>query len=108
MSNLLMGCFLMKKSTRASIMCMYFVYVLRCRDNSLYTGITNDVAKRLHAHKAGTASKYTRSRGAVAMVHIERKRTRGNALRREAEIKNLTRAQKLTLIKKVGDSQKVR
>lgn len=87
---------------------MYFVYVLRCRDNSLYTGITNDVPKRLAAHKAGTASKYTRSHGALRFEYIERKRTRGNALRREAEIKKLSRAAKLALIKKVGESRKVR
>ena len=87
---------------------MYFVYVLRCRDNSLYTGITNDIEKRLLAHKAGTASKYTRSRGALRFEYIERKKTRGNALRREAEIKHLTRKQKLALIQKVGDSRKVR
>lgn len=87
---------------------MYFVYVLRCADDSLYTGITNDIAKRLLAHKAGTASKYTRSRGALRIEHIERKRTRGHALRREAEIKKFTRTQKLALIRKVGDSRKVR
>ncbi len=87
---------------------MYFVYLLRCGDNSLYTGITNDIAKRLAAHQAGTASKYTRSRGALRMEHIERKRTRGHALRREAEIKKLTRAQKLTLIETVGKTRKVR
>lgn len=87
---------------------MYFVYVLRCRDGSLYTGITNDTARRLKAHKAGTASKYTRSRGALKFEYIERKRTRGTALKREAQIKKFTRAQKLVLINKVGDSRKVR
>lgn len=66
------------------------------------------MAKRFAAHTAGTASKYTRSRGALRMEHIERKRTRGNALRREAEIKKLTRAQKLVLIKTVGKTRKVR
>jgi putative endonuclease len=87
---------------------MYFVYILRCADRSLYTGITNDVAKRLAAHKAGTASRYTRSRGALRFEYIERKLTKGNALKREAEIKKYSRAHKLALIRKVGDSRKVR
>lgn len=87
---------------------MYFVYILRCRDKSLYTGITNNIEKRLTAHKAGTASRYTRSRGAMKFEYIERKRTKGHALKREAVIKKLSRAQKLTLIRKVGDSRKVR
>jgi putative endonuclease len=87
---------------------MYFVYVLRCRDGSLYTGITNDVDRRLAAHKAGTASKYTRSRGALRFEYIERTRDRSGALKREAKIKQLTRTQKLALIRTVGDSRKVR
>ena len=77
---------------------MYFVYLLRCADDSLYTGITNDVQRRLSAHISGSASKYTRSRGALAFEYIERKRTRGDALKREAAIKKLTRTEKLALI----------
>lgn len=87
---------------------MYFVYILRCKDRSLYTGITNDIERRLAAHKAGTASRYTRSRGALKFEYIEPKRTKGYALKREAAIKKLTRPEKLALIKKVGDSRKVR
>ncbi len=87
---------------------MYFVYMLRCRDRSLYTGITTDITKRLAAHKAGTASKYTRSRGALRMEYIESGHVRGAALRREAEIKKMSRLQKLELIRTVGDSRKVR
>ncbi len=83
---------------------MYFVYILRCKDGSLYTGITNDIDKRLAAHKAGTASKYTRSRGVKKFEYIERKRTKGNALRREAEIKKLARIEKLVLIRKLANS----
>lgn len=86
---------------------MYFVYVLLCKDGSLYTGITNDMVRRLAAHKAGSASKYTRSRGAVRFEYIERKRTRATALRREAAIKKLSRECKLALIK-VGKLPKVR
>ncbi len=89
---------------------MYFVYVLRCKDDSLYTGITNDLERRLRAHKAGTASSYTRSRRADRFVYVEQKRTKGTALKREAAIKKLTRVQKLTLIQnaKVGKSPTVR
>lgn len=83
-----------------SIESMYFVYILRCADESLYTGITNDIDRRLAAHKAGTASKYTRSRGVVRFEYVESKRTKGAALKREAAIKNLTRTQKLSLIAK--------
>ncbi len=84
------------------------MYILRCKDNSLYTGITNDIDKRLSAHRAGRASRYTRSRGVVRFEYIEQKRTKGYALKREAAIKKLSRAEKLTLIKEVGDSRKVR
>lgn len=86
---------------------MYFVYLLRCADTSLYTGITNDLERRLAAHKAGTASRYTRSRGALRFEYIEKKRTKGNALKREAAIKRLTRVEKLALIReqKVGKSR---
>lgn len=87
---------------------MYFVYVLRCRDGSLYTGITNDINRRLAAHKAGTASKYTRARGALKFEYVERKRNRSHALRREAQIKRLSRSQKCALIRAVGKSPKVR
>jgi predicted GIY-YIG superfamily endonuclease len=79
---------------------MYFVYLLQCKDKSIYTGITTDVARRLAQHKAGTASKYTSSRGAVRIVYTEKCRDRGRALKREAAIKRLSRPQKLLLIKK--------
>jgi len=75
------------------------VYLLRCRDGSLYTGITNNLARRLAAHRAGTASAYTRSRGPVRLVYREPARDRGAALRREAAIKRLTRRAKLELIR---------
>ena len=75
------------------------VYLLRCRDGSLYTGITNNLARRLAAHRAGTASAYTRSRGPVRLVYREPARDRGAALRREAAIKRLTRQAKLELIR---------
>ena len=93
---------------------MYFVYLLRCADKSLYTGITNNIERRLAAHRAGTASRYTRSRGALSFEYIEKKNTKGSALKREAAIKRLPREKKLQLIQesrritKVGDSLKIR
>ena len=76
----------------------WFVYMLRCADGSLYTGITNDLARRLAAHRAGTASRYTRSRRPVRLVYRERRRSRSAALKREAAIKRLPRAAKLRII----------
>jgi putative endonuclease len=87
---------------------MYFVYILLCRDDSLYTGITNNLDKRLTAHRHGTASRYTRSRGVKRFVYIEPQRTKGAALSREAAIKRLSRAEKRGLIRAVGDSRKMR
>ena len=77
----------------------WLVYLLRCADGSLYTGVTNDLPRRVAAHNAGTAAKYTRSRRPVRVVHTERARGRSAALRREYAIKRLTRARKLELIR---------
>jgi len=77
----------------------WLVYILKCGDGSYYTGITNDLARRLKAHKAGTASKYTRSRLPVNIVCRERQKNKSRALRREMEIKKLSREQKIHLIK---------
>lgn len=76
------------------------MYILRCRDGSLYTGITNDLTKRLKAHAVGKASKYTRSRLPVQLVYEEPRRSRSSALKREVEIKKLPRSRKLCLIGK--------
>ncbi len=76
---------------------MYFVYLLQCKDGSIYTGITTDVARRLAEHKAGKGSHYTRARGAKRMLYSEKKRTRSSALKREAEIKSWSRQKKLQL-----------
>ena len=75
----------------------WFVYVVRCGDGSLYTGISVDVEARVAAHNAGRGARYTRSRMPVTLVHVERKRTRSTAQRREAAIKALPRAAKLKL-----------
>jgi len=76
----------------------WLVYLLRCSDGSLYTGITNDLPKRLKVHAAGKASKYTRSRLPVKLVYSELKRTKSAALKREAAIKKLRRAEKDRLV----------
>jgi putative endonuclease len=76
----------------------WWVYLLRCRDGSLYAGATNDLRRRLAAHARGRAARYTRSRLPVALVHCEPADGRGSALRREAALKRLTRAQKLALV----------
>ena len=74
------------------------VYLVRCRDGSLYTGITTDLDRRLAAHNAGTASRYTRSRLPVKLVHEERGFSHSTALKREAAIKRLSRPRKLGLL----------
>ena len=76
----------------------YIVYILKCSDGSLYTGITNNPERRLKAHNAGTASKYTRVRRPVEFVYIEKAPDKSAALRREIEIKKLSRSEKLALI----------
>ena len=77
---------------------MYLVYILRCGDGSLYTGITNDLPRRLAAHSSGRGAKYTRSRLPVALVWQEAQPDKSAALRRERQIKALSRAEKLQLI----------
>ena len=79
---------------------MWYLYILRCKDGSLYTGITTDVEKRLEAHRAGKGAKYTRGRGPLELVYREECGDHSDALRREAEIKRLPREEKLKLIKK--------
>lgn len=73
-------------------------YLLRCADDTLYCGITNDLDKRLAAHNAGTAAKYTRSRGPVILAYVESCEDKSAALKREMAIKALPRAAKLTMI----------
>ena len=75
-----------------------WVYVLRCADGSLYTGWTVDLERRLAAHDAGTASRYTRSRLPVELAASWAQPDRSAALREEARIKRLTRAAKLRLL----------
>lgn len=77
---------------------MYFTYLLKCADGTLYCGITTDVKRRLAEHKAGKGGNYTRSRKVLKMVYTEKCKDRSAALKREAAIKNLTKAQKIKLI----------
>jgi putative endonuclease len=77
---------------------MYFVYILKCKDSSLYTGITTDLKRRFAEHKAGKGGHYTRSRGVLKVVYSEKRRNRSMASKREAEIKSWDRTRKIALI----------
>lgn len=74
------------------------VYILECGDGSLYTGWTNDIDKRIAAHSAGRGSRYTRSRLPVSLRYVEPCAGRREAMRREREVKMLSRAEKINLI----------
>ena len=75
----------------------WYVYILRCGDGTLYTGITDNIPRRLAAHRAGKGAKYTRSRRPVELIYAERFDTKQEAMRREWEIKQLSREEKLRL-----------
>ncbi|MBR5284725.1 MAG: GIY-YIG nuclease family protein [Clostridia bacterium] len=77
---------------------MNYTYILKCADGTLYTGWTNDLDRRLTAHNAGKASKYTRVRLPVELAYFETFETKEEAMRREVLIKQLSRAEKLKLI----------
>lgn len=83
----------------------WFVYILRCEDDTLYTGITNDLIRRCDQHNAGTASRYTRSRLPVVVVYQEAQATRSLALKRELAIKALSRQQKELLVQSADEGQ---
>ncbi len=87
---------------------MNYTYILRCRDGSLYTGWTNDLTKRVAAHNAGTGGKYTRARRPVELVYFETFPSKNEAMRREVQIKRLTRHEKLALIQKNNMESKQR
>ena len=78
---------------------MNYVYILECKDGTLYTGWTTDIDRRLIEHNAGLGCKYTRSRYPVELRHLEEFATKEEALSREIAIKKLSRFQKLELIK---------
>jgi putative endonuclease len=77
---------------------MWFVYIVRCIDRTLYTGITTDTDRRVAQHNRGTGARYTRTRGPVKLVYLEKATDRGAALRREYEIKRMSVAGKRRLV----------
>ncbi|MGL5440622.1 MAG: GIY-YIG nuclease family protein [Filifactoraceae bacterium] len=76
----------------------YVVYILRCNDNSLYIGITNNLEKRIKMHMLGKGAKYTRGRGPLQCIYFEEKYTKSEALKRENELKKLNKKQKEALV----------
>ena len=78
---------------------MNYTYIVRCSDGTLYTGWTNNLEKRIKDHNSGKGAKYTKSRRPVVLAYYEEFETREEAMRREWEVKRLTRAQKLRMIK---------
>ena len=82
-------------------------YILKCNDNSLYTGWTNDITHRLKMHNEGKGAKYTRGRGPVELVYLEEFETKQEAMSREAKSKRLTRKEKLLLIETYQQEQKL-
>jgi putative endonuclease len=78
------------------------VYILECADKTLYTGITKDMSRRLTEHTNGAGAKYTRGRGPLKIIYTELRRTKGQALKREAKIKSLKRPEKLALAAETG------
>ncbi len=78
---------------------MFYVYILKCKDNTLYTGFTVNLEKRIETHNKGIGSKYTRGRIPVKLIYKEEYMTKSEALKREYEIKKLTKKQKINIIK---------
>lgn len=79
---------------------MYFVYIIQCKDRSLYTGITTDLKRRFKEHKEGLGGHYTRSHKVQKILYTEKRSTRSAAQKREAEIKSWRREKKLDLVNK--------
>lgn len=77
----------------------HIVYILKCKDNTLYTGYTNDLEHRLEMHRSGKGAKYTRGRGPFQVMFVEKHATKEAAMKREYEIKQLSRKGKFLLIR---------
>ena len=82
----------------------HYVYIIRCSDNTLYTGYTNQLEARINAHNQGKGAKYTRGRTPVTLVYHEVFSNKGDALRREMEIKKLNRNVKNTLLQTYAET----
>ncbi|MBI4258708.1 MAG: GIY-YIG nuclease family protein [Thaumarchaeota archaeon] len=82
---------------KAANILAYHVYILKCRTGHLYTGYTRDIKRRLQEHNKGTASKFTRSRRPVKLVYHEKCRSLSTAMRREVQIKRMSRAKKIEI-----------
>ena len=87
------------KPTKPKLTKPWFVYIILCNDNSLYTGITLDLDARFIEHQSGKGAKYTRGRGVKKIIFTEKHRTRSEASIREAQIKKLPREEKVNLVK---------
>lgn len=81
-----------------NLMGYWVVYILSCRDGSYYTGITNDIERRIEQHNSGKGAKYTKGRTPVELVYSEECQNRSDASKRELQIKSLSKGQKLSLI----------
>lgn len=81
---------------------VYYLYIVKCKDGTLYTGWTKDIPKRIRQHNAGTGAKYTRGRGPIRLMYSEKFTTKGEAMRREYEVKRMSRTVKLQLVHKTG------
>jgi putative endonuclease len=79
---------------------MWYVYILKCNDETLYTGITNDLSKRVSSHNKGTGAKYTKTRLPVELVYYEEALDRSSASKREYQIKKLSKKDKINLVNK--------
>jgi len=76
----------------------FYAYMLRCADDTIYSGYTNDIERRVEVHNSGAGAKYTRARRPVTLVYFESFETKNEAMKREAQFKKLTRAQKNDMI----------
>jgi len=86
------------KSKKTAANKSWVVYILRCKDKSLYTGITNDIEKRIAAHQKGSGAKYTRSRRPVKLIGKSMRMTRNEAMRLEIKIKRMPKEKKITAL----------
>jgi len=80
---------------------VWYIYIIECSDKKLYTGITNDLRRRIQEHNGGYGCKYTLQRKPVRLIYSEKAESKSSALKREAEVKGFSRLKKLALVKKI-------